>query len=532
MPLNSRNDQISLISSESLPQAAQIVVAEGKTSYHQILKSSVLVGGSSAMNIVVKMINTKAMALLLGPGGFGLFGLYGSIGNLSQSIAGMGVNSSGVRQIAHAVGSGDSEKVARTATVLRITSIFFGVLGSLLLITFCRQVSAFTFGNDQHAAAISLLSISVFFQLVSNGQAALIQGMRRVLDLAKIGILGGLLGTPVGIIAVYFLREKGVVPSMIIAALMSLIISWWYSRKMHIRTASITVSQLAQEAGALLSLGLVFMTTGFMTMGVAYGVRIIVLRKFGFASMGCYQSAWTLGALYAGFILGAMAVDFYPRLTASAHDNNECNRLVNEQARIGLLLAGPGVIATLTIAPVIIELFYSSKFGAAVDVLRWICLGTVLQVVTWPLSFIIVAKGRRAIFFGTELAWTVASLALAWMCMKFFGLNGAGIAFFGSYAFYGLLLYPVVHQLSGFRWSSTNRLIGLLFLSLITIVFCGFYLLPHLAAACIGSVAALLSGGYSIRVLIKLITWEQIPLPLQRLFFAFRLGRSDYNGVA
>ena len=48
-----------------------------------------------------------------GPAGFGLFGLYGSIAVLTQSIAGMGINSSGVRQIAEAVGSGDKARIAR-----------------------------------------------------------------------------------------------------------------------------------------------------------------------------------------------------------------------------------------------------------------------------------------------------------------------------------------------------------------------------------------------------------------------------------
>ena len=45
------------------------------------------------------------MALLLGPSGFGLAGLYLSVASVTQSIAGMGINSSGVRQIAEAVGS-------------------------------------------------------------------------------------------------------------------------------------------------------------------------------------------------------------------------------------------------------------------------------------------------------------------------------------------------------------------------------------------------------------------------------------------
>ena len=74
--------------------------------YGQILKSSALIGGSSVLNIGIGIVRTKAMAVLLGPAGFGLMGLYGSIADLAVSIAGMGVNSSGVRQIAEAAGFG------------------------------------------------------------------------------------------------------------------------------------------------------------------------------------------------------------------------------------------------------------------------------------------------------------------------------------------------------------------------------------------------------------------------------------------
>ena len=80
-----------------------------------------------------------------------------------------------------------------------------------------------------------------------------------------------------------------------------------------------------------------------------------------------------------GIILQAMGADFYPRLTASAHNNQECNRLANEQTLVGLLVAGPGVIASLTLAPLIIALFYSAKFGPAVGILRWVCLGASLD---------------------------------------------------------------------------------------------------------------------------------------------------------
>ena len=151
-----------------------------------------------------------------------------------------------------------------------------------------------------------------------------------------------------------------------------------------------------------------------------------------------------------------MGADFYPRLTACITNRHRANRLVNEQVEIGLLLAGPGVLATLTFAPVAIALFYSSRFLPAVEILRWICLGTLLQVVTWPMGYIIVAKARQALFFWCEAAWAIVSLALAWVCVSYFGLKGAGIAFFGSYIFHGVLIYGVIRRLSGFRWSAEN----------------------------------------------------------------------------
>jgi PST family polysaccharide transporter len=490
-------------------------------SYGQILKSSALIGGSQVANIAIRVIRTKAMAMLLGPSGFGLFGLYGSIDDLTYSIAGMGINSSGVRQIAEAAGSGDKQRIAQTAAVLRRTSGVLGLLGAAILLLFAGPISGMTFGSAEHVAGVSLLSLSVLFRLISGGQSALIQGMRRIADLARMNVLGALFGTCITIPLVYFFRAKGVVPSLVAVSAMMILTSWWYSRKIDIPIHSVTVSQVRREASALLKLGTAFMASSLMMMGVAYVVRIIIVRKVGFEATGLYQAAWTLGGLYVGFILQAMGADFYPRLTAVSRNNAECNRLANEQALVGLLLAGPGVIATLTFAPLVIALFYSAKFVAAVEVLRWISLGVMLRVITWPMGFIIIAKGRSGLFFFAEAAWTIVAVSLTWLCVRSFGLNGAGIAFFGSYIFHGFLVYPIVRKLGGFRWSKENRRTGILFLSLVALVFSGFYLLPIVVACSIGVLAAISTAAYSVRVLLDLISLDLIPEPIRRLVIPF-----------
>jgi len=259
-----------------------------------------------------------------------------------------------------------------------------------------------------------------------------------------------------------------------------------------------------------------------MTVGSAYMVRVIVLRKLGSEAMGLYQSAWTVGGLYISFILQAMGADFYPRLTASANDNTTCNRMVNEQVRVGLLLAGPGVIATLTCAPLVTALFYSSRFHAAAGVLRWFCLGTTLQVITWPLGFISLAKARATLFFWSDFSWTAVYLLLSWVCLTYCGLNGAGIAYFAAYVFHAIITYPIARYLSGFRWSRQNAITGLSLLLVIGLVFCGVSFLPVYAAAPLGVLCAIAVGLYSGHHLLQLVPVERLPSAIRRIAVARR----------
>lgn len=500
------------ISPSSVVDSQEAEISDGlKNSYGQILKSSAIIAGSSVANIGIGIFRTKIMALILGPSGFGLMGLYGSITDLTQSIVGMGVNSSGVRQIAAAVGSGETEQIARTAQVLRRTSIFLGLLGAVILFGFSKPIATVTFGNEQHADSVALLSIAVFFSLVSAGQGALIQGMRRIGDLAKMGILGTLFGTLISIPTIYFLHEDGIALSLVLISAMSLITSWWYRRKINSPFFSITFSQLEREQTALLKLGFAFMASGLMMTGAAFVVRIFIVRNVGFEASGLYQAAWTLGGLYVGFVLQSMGTDFYPRLVSVSNDNSACNRLVNEQSHISLLLAGPGIIATLTFAPLVIALFYSTKFEGAVQLLRWLCLGMTLRVVSWPMGFIIIAKSLQNLFIFSEVTWTIVYLGLAWIGIGAFSLNGAGIAFFGSYVYHVLLTYILVNRLSGFNWSSENLTTILLYVVAIAVVFCSHYVLTPMLAIGVGIMVIMLSCIYSINAILNLVSPDRIP---------------------
>jgi PST family polysaccharide transporter len=159
----------------------------------------------------------------------------------------------------------------------------------------------------------------------------------------------------------------------------------------------------------------------------------------------------------------------------------------------------------------IVMAIYSREYLGAVELLRWVCAGMALRILSWPLGFIVVAKGRQAIYFLSELAWALVSLLLAWGCIEAFGLRGAGIAFFLSYVFHTAMLLPISHALTGFRWSSDNRrlacggALGLAGVALLLAV------LPPLAATLGGLAIALAAGLHAVARMAQLIPPTNAP---------------------
>jgi antigen flippase len=231
------------------------------STYGEILESSAVIGGSSAVTVIFGVIRTKLLAILLGPSGLGLFGVYGSIISVAECLAGVGVNSSAVRQIAHAASSGNPQQVARTSRNMFRVVLVLSVLGAAGLAALSGPISAFTFGGLRHRSDVALLSLAVFFELLSSGSRALLQGMRKVRDLASASIATAALGLLVTLPLVYFIRERGIAPSIVATGFLAFLVALYFRSKISIGREAFTWAQSFKETRALLKHGFVFMTS-------------------------------------------------------------------------------------------------------------------------------------------------------------------------------------------------------------------------------------------------------------------------------
>jgi PST family polysaccharide transporter len=297
------------------------------------------------------MVRTKLVAVLLGPSGVGLVGLYVSATQLIGTLAGLGIDSSGVREVAEAHGGGNGEHIARTVKTLRRACWVTGISGWLLTAAFSYPLSVWTFGSSERARGIAVLGATLLLSAIYGGQIALIKGTRRIGDLARLSVLGAISGTVLAVGLYAWLGEKGIVAVLTSTAAINLGLPWFFARKIPVAPVAITWPETLGNSKRMVKLGLAFTCSGVSGAAVELAIRATIIRELGINSNGIYQAAWAMSGMFGGFITGAMGIDFYPRLTAAATNHEQASRLVNEQTEIGILLALPGLLATLAFAP-------------------------------------------------------------------------------------------------------------------------------------------------------------------------------------
>jgi len=406
-------------------------------------------------------VRNKLAAILLGSAGIGLIGLYQTLTSLVESTTNLGLASSGVRELAAARGRGDEAGTSFVSSVLRRSAWILGSVGWLLMAILSVPLSVWAFNKPDHFPEISALGGLVLLGSLTGARNAILQGNQRLRELALVGILSSALGAALSIFLYWLYGDKGIIPSLLGTALIGFGIASFFSHKIPTRHADYDWSTYWKATRGLASLGIAFMLGGILMAIVAVITRGLIIRQLGIEANGLYQAAWGLAGMFAGFILNAMALDFFPRLSAVADDNVMVNRLVNEQTEIGVLLALPGLVGTLAFAPWILHLFYSAEFLPASQLLVGLFLGCFAQVIGWPLGFVPRAKSALVWVVGSESALILFHLILTIALLPRLGLMGVALAFTLFYFSYILVMWAVARHLSGFRWSQNSlRLIG------------------------------------------------------------------------
>lgn len=460
-------------------------------------------GGAAGINMLLGMVRVKFAAVLVGTTGVGLISSFGALQGLVGTLAGLGIQSSAVREISAAVGKGDGQAIGRAVLALRRMCLLTGLVGMAAMLLLAPLLSQLTFGHRDYSLDIAALGVIILFSSLSGGQVALIQGMRRIGDIARANTYGAAIGTLAAICFYAALGLRGIVPTLVAVSAAQVGLSWYFARQVPVPKVSLTWRQTFAEAGGMVRLGLVLMWNRLMGSAVAYLTVILITQHEGVQAVGLYSAAFAMSGMFVNFVLGAMSADYYPRLTAAIHDEPAMVRLVNEQTEIGLLLALPGLLATMVLAPWILQIFYTREFLGAVELLQWFILGCLGRVISWPMGYIMLALGKSSWLIVSESLMHAVHILLIFLGLQIFGLVGVAQSFVVLYVLHIFVMLFIGRKLISLTWSSSTR--ATIFLSILVsaLILFAFLQLERMTAILVGGTTTAFASIVSASIILK-----------------------------
>lgn len=483
---------------------------EQKSSYRQIVKATSLFGGVQFFQIVISIIRSKFVAVLLGPAGMGIVGLLTATTGLVAGLTNFGLGTSAVKNISEANVTNDRDRVTTVITVLRRLVWITGILGALVTLIFSPLLSQFTFGNKEYTLAFVWISITLLLNQLSTGELVLLQGLRRLQQLAKANVYGSLSGLIITIPLYYRFGVDGIVPVIIITAFATLFFTWYFTRDIEISKQKVSRTTTVYEGKNMLVMGFIISMSGLISLMVAYVIRIFINRTGDVADVGYYTAGFTIINTYVGMVFTAMGTDYYPRLSLVASDNNQCKEHINQQSEIAVLILAPILIGFLVFINWAVILLYSSQFLAITGMVYWATLGIFFKALSWAIAFVFLAKGASKLFFWNELAGSVTGLVFSILGYHLAGLTGLGISFFIGYLVYFIQVFLIAKIKFGFSFYSSLSTIFLVQFLLALSCFAVVNLIKQPYFYLFGLVLIGISGWYSYKELEKRIGIKEI----------------------
>ena len=432
-------------------------MAELKTEYKNIFKSTFLFGFVQIFNILTKVGLNKAAAVFLGAEGVGLIGIYQSLIEMLKTFFGLGVSQSAVRDISKANTDGDEKKFSMIITVTNKVVWFTAILGAIATAILSPYLSQWSFGNDKYTFVFIIVAVIVLLSILAEGQLSILKGMRQLRALAKASIYGSASGLIAGVPFYYFLGKDGIVPTLFVVALTAVIFSTYYVRKIKYRKIKyrkikVSAKETIDESSNMVKMGMALMFVTFLGILSDYIIKIYISNISNLDMVGIYQAGATIVSGYFGIIIVAMMTDYYPRISAVYDNNIQLSEEVDKQSKVGLILIGPLIVVFMFLMPHFITILYSEDFLISVDFVSYAIFGTIIIICSNPMDMILLAKQKAKVFLLATVFYRIIGIFISLFSYKYYGMQGLGISVIIMALIHILLMQGIMYKLYNIRF--------------------------------------------------------------------------------
>jgi len=479
-------------------------------------------GGAQVVNVLSGIIKGKILAVYLGAAGLGVFNIYTSSISLLSTIAGMGLSFSAVRDISKANDSKDLVLLSTTVKIFIRWTVISCILGGIIVLLGARKLSLLTFNTLDHTNHYLWLSIVLFITPVQTGLLAILQGTRRLKDIAASSVLVSVINILLIIPIYYYWGDRGIVPVIILTAVLPMVVRLYYVKNISFEKTKVGVADSISKGHNMVKLGLLFMLISFMASGVTFLTNIYIKNFGSISDLGLYRGGMALTNQSVGLIFTAISVDYYPRLSAISKDKLKVNRLANEQTEIILLISAPIIISLIVFAPLIVRLLLTPQFNEISTFIRVIAFAVFIRAVAFSMDLISYAKGDKLLSFNMALFGNISLLAWVIIGYKISGINGIAVGQIGHYLLTLIFVHTVLKIKYSFCYAKETIIIAINSACLVLMTIIATLFLPIKLGVGIGVGILFVSSYYSYYSLNILIDLKAHLIRLLKMIYSLK----------
>ena len=411
---------------------------------------TVLNGIAQFVKAISSLIINKVIVVLLGSPALLFVGNLKSVFTILQQISGAGVYEGAVKYLS---GEYKNRQTFILQSCLSLMLVGFFISTALYFILYDQILNLLQLGeNDRNlipwltgGIVLSLLCF-VFHTLMQS----FFHGLKSYKIIVQSTLISALLTLGVSTALIYYTNKLGLVLSVFVPSVIMLLTycfhirkSWHFGQMLFGKPFRLFVFK------PVLSFTLMSAVAAMVFPSVLIVIRSLLVEHSGVELASYWEGYSRLSIFMSGLAISSISLYYLPKLV-EANTGQEMLRVVFWGVKFLFVVAFPAMLLIFWFGDDIIPLLYASSFLETIFLLKWELLGTFLKLLSFTVSFIMIAKKLTTVFVLSELISGFLFLGLSMLFIDIFGVVGASIAYALAYFLY--LLWAVIYFGSRFKF--------------------------------------------------------------------------------
>ena len=421
-------------------------MSKNRGEYRGVFKATAILGSVQLFNILIAVVRNKCISILLGPAGMGIMGLLTSATGTITGFTNLGITFSAIKNIASAYEKGDYTTLGKVLYVLQRCIWTTGLLGAIVCLSLCRQLSQWTFGNTDFTISFAFLSISLLLTQLTNGNLLILKGCRNINYYAKANVWGNFLSLIITVPLYFWLGIDAIVPALILFSISTFLCAYFYRSRLRLVQIRTERGEFKEISKDILIAGIAFSAAEFFPLIASFYIRTFISNNGGLTDVGLFSAGFAILNGYVGMIFTAMSTDYIPRLSAVSDDDHQLELVINQQIEMSILLLFPLIVLFVIFGKLMILILYSSQFYPMIEMIYWGGLGMLFKVPNWCFGCILIPKRESKAYFYFSILSALFYLGMNMLLYSVWGIKGLGISFLLSHIFDASVSYWYINR--------------------------------------------------------------------------------------